>query len=280
MKIWQIIIIKSLKILFPVGLIILVVYLIYQDLDFAGERLLVHSAASKSILVNGPGPDNRLAGVQSEQGEKFWTIIIDPVYWQLTLPRRYEEIEIEIVFQAPGVSLVQFGGLMTAKGWNYQWTGLKNDVWENISWPCLVDSERNWRLCQKEKNYQSIERFLLAPPTNKKISNYNFPLPEAFARLAVDNYNNQVDWQDYDYLIGVYQPPVPVGEWWRQTLQYQVDDLYLAGNVVQFALSAPGIDKNNQLVKIKELRFILRKEPITARNFLPKLWQGLKFFLK
>ena len=198
MKIWQIIIIKSLKILFPVGLIILVVYLIYQDLDFAGERLLVHSAASKSILVNGPGPDNRLAGVQSEQGEKFWTIIIDPVYWQLTLPRRYEEIEIEIVFQAPGVSLVQFGGLMTAKGWNYQWTGLKNDVWENISWPCLVDSERNWRLCQKEKNYQSIERFLLAPPTNKKISNYNFPLPEAFARLAVDNYNNQVDWQDDD----------------------------------------------------------------------------------
>lgn len=273
-------ILKLLKFILPLGLIVLVLLLFVKDLDVDGKRIIVHAAGQKSLLVEGPEPENRVAGIQFESGEKFWVVTIDPVYFKLTLPRRYNEITAEITFQAPGVSLVQFGGLVSERGWNFYWQGLKNDIFEKIDWPCLVDLDRGWYLCQRVKNYQSIDDFLLAPPRGKKILNYNFPLPEAFSTLSVTGFNKQTDYKNFDYFIAKYYPPQLSGQWLRKKVNFPLEILYKQGNMVQFALSAPGIDKENKIVKIKEIKFILKKDPITWKNFLPKIINGFLNFTK
>lgn len=264
-------IIRILKILLPLGLVVLIVFLFINDLDADGERVLFHSPEQKSLLVEGPKPDNRVAGIKSESGEKFWVVTIDPVYFTITLPHRYDEIGVEIVFQAPAVSLVQLGGLASERGWNFYWQGLKNDVFDNIEWPCLIDADKNWYLCQRAKEYESIDEFLLNPPLRRRILNYNFALPENFSRLPVAGFNKETDYHDFDYLIGKYQPPELNGSWWKQEISFPIDSLYRQKNAVQFALSAPGLDKENKIVKIKYIKFILKKKPLTWKNFFPKL---------
>lgn len=272
---------KILKISLPLGLVFLVGYLVVKDLNVDGERVVLHSAENQSLLVEGPNPDTRVAGIESDEGDKFWVVTIDPVYWQLKLPRRYQTVGVEIIFQAQSVPIVQLGGLASQKGWNFYWQGMQNDIFERIDWPCLVDSDRSWYFCQRVKNYQSIDRFLLAPPGGRRILNYNFPLDENFAGLDVVGYNSEIDYHDFDYLIGIYKKPTPVGGWLKQEFVFPVHSLYSEGGILQFALSAPGIDKRHEVVKIKQLKFTLTKEPITWKNFIPKVSESLKnYFTK
>lgn len=70
-----------------------------------------------------------------------------------------------------------------------------------------------------------------------------------------------------------------VGEedgWTRGRVRF--DDLSRAtflDQKLQFLLNAPGLFENGREVTLTEIRVIAEKEPITIRNFLPRLWNYL-----
>lgn len=270
-------IITLLRIVLPLGLIVLVVFFIYKDLDVDGKRVVTHTPLDQHVLVTGPEPEIRLANSGLLSASQYWSVIIDPVYFKIILPYAYTAVDVTVEYQAPGVPLVQLGGLSDAKGWNFTWQGMQNDLFEAIEWPCIHDQERNWWLCQEQESYASIDEFLLSPPRGAQILNYNFSLPEQFDRLSVSGYNTEIDYQDFDYLIADYQMPTTQGEWSSQTLSYDIQELDTEQNTVQFALSAPGLDDRGQAVQVRAITFTLHKEPLTFSLFMQKAG---RFFTK
>lgn len=276
MPFWQKIIVRFLRVVLPLGLLVLVSYAVYADIDVDGVRVIRHTAEKLHLRVVGPYPETRIAGVFKNAGDKYWEVAIDPVYFDVRLPRKYDTVEVELVYSADQVPLVQMGGLVNPKGWQFSWQGVQNKLLDGISWPCLVERDKGWFLCQKKKKYQSIDAFLSRPPSQGRILNFNFPLPDIFARAQTVAYHIGQDMDDFEYFIAQYVPPSKQGRWMVKRLSFPTSELYRQGDKLQFALSAPGIDQRSQTIRIKEIRFTLYKEPITRENALVKWRKFLK----
>ena len=276
MKEFPEIIFKLLHVVFAIALLGIVISVIYIDLDVDGTRVIEHSLGSEHVMVSGPNPELRVNNIKFFTKDPYWDVYIDPVYFDMVLPRRYDSVDVVLEYQADGVPFIQFGAQTSEDGWNFAWNGVQNLLFENINWPCLRDKERAWWLCQKQANYSSIENFLLGPPKNAKIVNYNFPLPEGFSRLNVSGYNHLLDLEKFDYVIAKYSEPVSSGDWTYATSTYYIDTLYKDGRKLKFVISAPGLNDRGQSIKIKSLKFILRKEPITWGNVGEKIFLAIK----
>lgn len=274
---WQTIVVRLCNALAAIGLIVLIGYLVYVDIDVDGKRVVQHGPLGNHILVDGPGPEQRVTDLTLHTDGSYWTITIDPVYFQVILPYHYDSIDVAITYRAPGVPVVQLGSLASEKGWNFFWQGLQNEVLVNLDWDCLRDMERGWWLCQRDVAYSSIEDFLLAPPRNARIINYNFPLPEGFDRLDVMGFNHELDFEQFDYVIATFTEGVTDGDWVRQELHFPIDSFDAESiSEVQFALSAPGLDSRGQTLDVKSIEFTLTKKPLTTEIVIEKGIRVLK----
>ncbi len=273
MHTWQLVLLRILKVILPLGLFVVVGFLVYLDLDVDGQRIAIHAPADRSILVDGPDPDIRFAEVASDAGIKEWSILIDPVYWILRLPRRYDDVKVTLEYKAPQVPLVQFGGLANADKWEFAWRSVQNIALEQLEWDCLSEYHKQWYLCQKNVYYQTIEEFLLQPPVTAEIVNFNFPLPDTFAATRVTRYNHELALDDYDYVIALYTQPQEMDGWLRQEFVFPLSELDMVEDGVQFVLSAPGIDDRNEVVSVRSLTFELRKAPLTPTLLMRKIWE-------
>lgn len=276
MQPWHKITIRILKILFPFGLAALVGFLLYQDLDVDGQRIIHHAISAPNSMVDGPGPDNRVSEVVEDSKERYWSVLIDPVYWTVTLPRQYDQIDVAIEYKAPNVPLVQFGGLFDADKWNFTWQGMQVSALDSLEWPCIVDQERGWYFCQKNKLYESIDAFLLDPPRYTSILSFNFPLDERFSSNTIDQFNHELDVREYDYIVADYIPSAVTSEWRTKHFSFPINSLDKQGNAVQFVLSAPGIDKRAEFVAIRSITFTLVKQPLTPQLLWQKVIQKIK----
>ena len=262
----------ALHALFAIGLLSIVVYVVYLDLDLDGVREIRHTLDSQHVMVKGPTPEVRVLENKGFVSENYWEIIIDPVYFHVFIPRQYDRVVVELEYMADAVPLIQLGGALGKTGWNFAWHCVQNTALDTIDWPCLRDEDRGWWLCQKNPQYRSIENFLLAPPRYAKIVNYNFALPEGFERLAIDGYNHETNLETYDYIIAKYTPPAIEGDWKRSVAEFSFDELYQSPDGLQFALSAPGIDDRSQKVNIRSITFRYEKDPMTLRD----VWRKFK----
>ena len=276
MKEFPEIIFKLLHGIFAIVLLIIVVAVVYIDLDIDGVRVIHHSLGESHIMVSGPSPELRVNNVRPFIQDPYWGVYIDPVYFDLVLPRKYNTVDVVLKYKADGIPLIQLGAQTSRDGWNFAWNGVQNLPFEEIEWPCLHDVEREWWLCQKQENYSSIENFLLAPPANSKILNYNFPLPEGFSRLKVTGYNHLIDLEEFDYLIAKYTSPTFGDDWMYSTASYSIDSLYQEGRKLHFVISAPGINDRGQIMQINSIEFILRKDPINKSNIGEKIISALR----
>ncbi len=72
---------------------------------------------------------------------------------------------------------------------------------------------------------------------------------------------------------------VPIGTKGEWTVgQVQFDDLATAdfsGNKLHFLLNAPGLFEADREITLTDIRVTVQKEPLTVRNFFPRLWHWL-----
>lgn len=65
--------------------------------------------------------------------------------------------------------------------------------------------------------------------------------------------------------------------WTRGRVRFDaIENAAFVDRKLQFLLNAPGLFENKREVTLTEIRVVVEKEPITIRNFFPRLWRYLR----
>jgi len=198
---------KYLNISLFFALLIVIGVLVILDINPSGKRIVFHSAIKPNGLVDGPRPADRLLGVVGNDMSAAWEVAIDPVYFELYIPRLYQRITFELIIDPGEQDIIELGGLGSSQGWQ---VSLK---------------------------------------------------PAFDASLTSSEQPEKVD-EKYYKLSATFTP----------------EELFLAGHIYTFVVSAPDLKTNNHTLKIREANFYLEKEPITLANLPDKaqrFWQRL-----
>ncbi len=261
-----------LNIILGMGLLCLIIWLVIQDIDPDGYREIEYSLENKSNLVTGPEPAARILGEFEDQGIKYWEAFIDPIYFDLYIPRLYNSITMEVVYRVHNQQILEFGGLGTDEGWNFTFRPGENELLNNLDWSCnkfnKVKICKNPDSTSPELTYQNIDEFW-RQLNDEKIILYFSPRPKNY---EYDYLNLNTDLSLYDYLITEYDGSEDFGNGWRRRKAFfSSEDLWLAGHKYKFILSAPELDQRGGEIQIASIKFILEKEPITWQNIPIKL---------
>ncbi len=99
------------------------------------------------------------------------------------------------------------------------------------------------------------------------LDQYFYPFP-----LNVISLNNETDVNSLDYIISHYSPPAENDGWLVQAQTFDVDNLYRdSDGKIKFRLSAPGLSDDSSVIKIREIKIIFEKPPLTFSNLLERL---------
>jgi hypothetical protein len=198
---------KYLNISLFFALLVVIGILVILDINPSGKRTVFHSVIKPNGLVDGPRPVDRLLGVVGNDMSAAWEVAVDPVYFELYIPRLYQRITFELIVDPGEQDIIELGGVGSSQGWQVS----------------------------------------LKPGFNSSLTSSKQP--------------EKVD-DRYYKLSATFTP----------------EELFLAGHIYTFVVSAPDLKINNHTLKIREANFYLEKEPITLANLPDKaqrFWQRL-----
>lgn len=256
--------------------IFLFCFLFYKDFVPSGKMTIVNDFKNKSQLVSDLYPDIRIRKIErDEAGEFYQTMFIDPVYFEIIPPRTFRKVKVVIRYKNENQSLFQYGVKRGKEGWAFDFRTLEFQKIDKLSWPKLQAG--NLILLEKRKEYESIENFLLTPPTRGRIAQFNYSLETA----SPDDYlltvlNTKTDLDHVSYIIANYTPPVVDEEIKTAKAEFDIDRSDLDEGKLVFMLSAPEMDINKNEIDIYELAVELEREPLRLRNAVRQVKEYLK----
>lgn len=268
--------------------ILFFLFLVWYDINPSGQRSVVHSYNKTNKLVNGPYPFDRLV---NQAKENYWEIAIDPVYFDLYIPRLYQRITFSAIFKPDNdQAVVELGGLGSDQGWQITLKPAYNGYLENLNLDCRIflESQDKISLCAGRDQlppeiniWQDI--FKLYPEADY-VTYFLPPAQYLDSREGINNLNikqwdNAMTANDFDFLITTYQPAEDLADGWKKaTAVFSPNELWLAGHIYKFVISIPELSNRGGRVRLQAVEFYLEKEPITINNFQEKLtrfWQRL-----
>ncbi len=266
---------RFLNLAIALASVFFLVYLIWYDINPKGIRDISHAIDKHHTLVNGPVPVDRL-----QTSEDYWEIFIDPVYFDLYIPRLYQRINFSLLMKNPGQPVVELGGLGSDQGWQITLKPGINDFIDNLNLDCQDFSEV--QICAGKKvlpaDLTAWDEILLLYP-DAVYSTYFFA-DQKLANHQVINWDNKFTNSDFDFLLTTYRKPVVLSEGWRLVqATFYPNELWLAGHIYKFVISAPNLAESGGRVLIRRVDFSLVKEPITLNNLgikLTRFWQRFK----
>lgn len=266
-------------------------FLVWYDINPSGQRVVKHNFTKTNNLVRGPYPVDRLVEQKNVDGD-FWEVAIDPVYFDLYIPRLYQSITFTSIFKLTNnQTVIELGGLGSDQGWQITLKPAYNGYLENLNLTCriFVDDLSQISVCAGRESLPTdittwSEIFDLYP--DAEYVTYFLPLTQHFAtadrldNLKIKQWENSFIASDFDFLITSYVPVEDVGDGWKKASAiFLPNELWLAGHIYKFVLSAPDLSNHAKTIKLREVEFYLQKEPITRNNFSDKLvrfWQRFK----
>jgi len=265
--------VRMLNIVFAVGLIGLFAWFVISDINPSGKRIIEYSADRATSLITGPKPADRVIGEYGTGDSRYWEIAVDPIYFDLFIPRLYQQITMEVVYQTERQELLELGGLGAGTGWQITLKPGQNLVLDGLDWPCQTFG--NIRFCQNPElqeimDWHDVFSFIDKARGRRVLTyHYTFPIDVTF---DTEPWTIDTDIRRYDFLVTSYHTPLDIsGGWKHMSAEFSANELWLSGHTYKFMISAPELDKHSGRLRIKSVRFVLEKEPITPANFRSKL---------
>lgn len=103
-----------------------VLWLFYKDFVPNGRLEVENNFKKRSALISGLYPLERLRSVEREGDIYYETIRIDPVYFDLAIPRFFQKAKIIIKYQNPSQNLFQIGIKDVNSDWNFLFKTIEN----------------------------------------------------------------------------------------------------------------------------------------------------------
>lgn len=122
-----------------------------------------------------------------------------PVYFSLKTPRRFERAKVTVTFKnTTAFPIMEIGLLNNKDAWSYDLKPLQNKIIDQLSlaWPA-APGENGASLFQREKKYDTVDKFLNNLPPRGEIALYNYSIKDNF---LLDGYepgpkNNLIDYK-------------------------------------------------------------------------------------
>jgi len=107
-------------------------WLIFKNLAITGELIVEKDFCSSARLISNFYPENRVGPIEKiGDAECFQRIFVEPVYFKLKVPRTFDRVKVEIVYQNPDHTILQLA-LMQKRinplDWNFQLKPLENPI--------------------------------------------------------------------------------------------------------------------------------------------------------
>jgi len=246
----------------------LILWIFFANLVPSGKIVLVHKKGDPGSKISDLHPDSRV--IYLEEDGSYQRFFSDPVYFDAKVPRDFDKVVVEIIWQNQYQPILELGSRKTRDAWGFVLKPLENKILDNISWPC--ERYGDVLFCQKIKKYENLGDFLAQEISKTAYYNYEIPNCESCEKI-----NEDTDLSDYDYVIASYVSPEDVG-FGRKKKKIEFDwkdfDLYI--NEISFLISAPGIERGRGQVVLEEINITLNRDPLDFDGFVEYVKANLR----
>ncbi len=270
-------IIKIVKLIIYFLPIILLGWLINKHFAPFGYLEIDNDLSNRSPLISSLYPTDRVSSIETEHGASYQELKSGVVYFDVSMPRIFSEAEVTIVFQNETQPLFELGVLKSPDEWIYLMKPLEAQLIDNVDW----EETRNGatRLIQKDYQYNSIEDFkshIKESPANTLL--YFEDILRKLYKPELEylydlKYDTNLDDPEISYILTSYTPPTEKDGWKSSSIEFDLANVYIDqddGNTLQFMLSTPAMEINQEYIKIKSIHVTLKKDPLIFSNVIPR----------
>jgi len=175
---------------FLIGVAIsLVVWLLANDLVMSGKLVAVYDFNQLSPFITTLRPQSRVEEpVEYKLGQFYQQIIEEPVYFDVRLPRYFDQAKVSLIFKNLDQSIFELGILADYQNWIFDLKPVYNQALnhlyaDKLNWSTIQDEDLV--LFQRENKYKSINEFIKNPPPIDQVATYNYKLEK---RYILPNY--------------------------------------------------------------------------------------------
>lgn len=203
----------------------------WQYFSLRGSFSLQYDFCGKPRLISEFYPSGRSEDREKNMktGECYQRLSNEPVYFDATVPRSFNEVEVKLEYKNPSQNIIEVGILKSEAG-IADLKPFENKFIDSSTWEKLAKD--NLLLFQKEKKYNSIDEFINNLPLDKKIATYNYQ-------------------PKYNFIIPDYQPSSQYREF-NQTLRGKHEFYtYLENEDLDFIFQWQNINNSEEKFVVK-----------------------------
>ncbi|MEA2089106.1 MAG: hypothetical protein U9O55_04715 [Patescibacteria group bacterium] len=140
------------------------VFLINKNFAFSGKTEAIYNFDKNNPIISILKPSGRaLAIKKDENNDYFQQIIIDPVYFDLCLPTKFQKVKLFFIYQKPENQILKIGPQIFDDNWNYYLKELKSEKKIN-DWQT---AELNFDLSKVFVKNRKVKFMISAPDLDK-----------------------------------------------------------------------------------------------------------------
>src|SRR3989339_687741 len=204
--------------------VILLGWLVKQDLALSGQLEFTYDFSKDSAAITNLFPANRLTPVTFNKSGFWQTIKQEPVYFETRLPQKFNTAQVEVVYQNSTEPLVQLGLKTLGDEWSYDFKPLENQLLDKLDW-FKIEDERG-TIWQRQKKYLNWDQFFDQLKSLDNFAVYNYPLNRRF-------------------LLANYQPPAQRTEFNRTIRGAHSFYTYIKDEVLDFSFTVQDINRSD-----------------------------------
>lgn len=270
-------VLKIYRLILILAALLLFTWLLNKNVVIDGQLFAVRNFCDSSRFISDIYPENRVGGIEYENGNCFQRIFVEPAYFKVKVPRTFSKAKVKITYSNPDQPLFEIG-LMKKKefplDWRFTLRPLENKIFNNLDWDLIV--KEGISLWQKQKRFATIHDFVNNVPDDQKTATFHYQFsPEAIkdsTKVIVWNLETNLDY--VDYIIAQYQAPeVVVSQlltetiWQEKLVEFLVGGEYMNNNHLEFILSAPSLTHSRHEIKIKKVEIELMRPATNWSDF-------------
>ncbi len=266
------------------GSVALLAWLFFQNLVPTGELVLTYGKESATSPISDLHPEQRIIELpEYGNSQRFF---IDPVYFDAKVPREFDTVTVEMVWQNESQPILELGARKVRGSWGFVVKPLQNKILDDVlasstqpplNPPLNTRGEIAWvcerydgvMFCQRTRRYANLSAFFSEPPSSRVLA-YHYVLSK---NIPHDVMNVNTDIAGYDYIIATYEPPEDLGDgWYRKRIAFDWSDFELYINELSFLISAPELNQGHGQIVVGDIMVILKRDPLD--------WKGLVEYIE
>jgi hypothetical protein len=222
----------------------LVVWVVLQDLPPSGLLATRALPGDANPFIGILRPENRVA-LSTDGGTKVYSVIGDPVYFQLAMPKFFHQVTVTLEYRATATPEVELGPRTSNDAWGFDLKPLDAAGLDQSGWSVRID--RPYRIYERRPTNLSIS-YLLRQRAADHLALWHVD-PMIFGvsdkDFVVWSWDTDLKRSPLETVVTAYTPPQDLGDGWkRASATFDRGEVPLQGDEAQFAISVPSAGRS------------------------------------